>query len=311
MLIPTLIFSSSLEGPELSEGARVYIEETWAPWWETFRDELRHDPPVEGSSQERFLAARFLDAVARIMKEAAPALDRMVRPDLQSGVESLWHRELQEATADRELGFQLLRQAVEVLDGYEALGSVFERILALTRAQGIEHIAGAGARPASPEEPFEEPAEKPFGEIEKALDPESVLLIRLEMEIFVAFDLASEGSADEFYSWARRAAMTSRQAVALLPSRSSMNQINAQPIGDAMHGGIHDVDHDIGHDIESTQRAPEAGRPSPYEALHGDQDALSTRVLLDEQGATTVLDLLERAPEPNEAMRRLFRDAST
>lgn len=162
-----------------------------------FREELRTSPPVENSAEERRAVARLALHIFGMMADFGPDITRALQSGVQQSIEHLLLQAEEGVETERRLGFHWLRHAVE------ALGKVVDRLAFLVPVGRLD--AGLAQLPTSADE------------IERHLDMTSILLLRLELGVFVAWDLIAEGTPAEFCAWARRAATTARQLDVWLP----------------------------------------------------------------------------------------------
>jgi hypothetical protein len=86
-------------------------------------------------------------------------------------------------------------------EAVEAFGRFVNRCAVMVPAGWIEHIIRQ--LPTNEEE------------IEKQLDPTTTLLLRMELNLLVAWDLMAQGSSNEFCDWARKAAVAARRFEAM------------------------------------------------------------------------------------------------
>lgn len=212
---PILLPASS--GLDLPVDVREELSGAWASWWEPLRSELGSVPFPMDSSEERRLLARFARSLlvynARFGEALAPAL----RSGISQIFEQLLEQEEAQAAGARRFGLKLLGYAVQVF------GELFE--------------AAAAAIAAAPE--FAEVSSKlrlpdSDAEMAAALDPASVAVFRLELSLFVAFDLAREGKDEDFRAWAKFANVAARRASPY--ARASVAHVN--PMTDELSADI-------------------------------------------------------------------------
>jgi hypothetical protein len=132
-----------------------------------------------------------------MMAEFGPDFTQALQSGVQHSIEHLLLQAEKVVETERRLGFHWLRQALE------GFGKVIDRLAFLVPVSQLD--AELTKLPTDADE------------IEAHLDFTSVLLLRLELGVFVAWDLISEGTPTEFCAWARRAANTARQVDVWLP----------------------------------------------------------------------------------------------
>lgn len=185
---PILPLTENLDvAPEVKERMRA----EWAAWWLPLREQVRGELPSEDSLEERRALHRFVTGISNTMSEFGP----LILPHLRRGFDRLLRdlvaAEDEKAKTDRRLGLRFLSRAVQVLDTF------FEAFRAF--APGL--LANGLPKVAESEEEFA-----------RTLDPASIALLRLELAVFVAFDLVNEGTPGEFVEWASRAQNASNHA---------------------------------------------------------------------------------------------------
>lgn len=197
MALPALFIPTSLDASGLSPVAAERLRASWEGWWAPFREELRALPPEEGSAEERQAVARLAQHIFGMMANFGPELTQALQSGVQQSIEHLLVQAEEDVETERRLGFHWLRHALE------GLGKVIDRLAFLVPVGRLD--AGLADLPTTAEE------------IERQLDMTSILLLRLELGVFVAWDLISEGTPTEFCAWARRAATTARHLDVWLP----------------------------------------------------------------------------------------------
>jgi uncharacterized protein (DUF1778 family) len=184
-VVAALILPPSPACLDLPAGVREGVLASWAAWWEPLRDKLRKEPPTEDSAEERAALVRFVTGTNSILRQLGPA----VLPLLQSGIDQalieLLNREDASAPTERRLGLRFLERAVETLGEF---------------LDTVRRVA-----PESLVVEAEEATEVSDEESQRELDPASVTLVRLELAVFMAFDLVAGSDTREFVVWARAA----------------------------------------------------------------------------------------------------------
>lgn len=188
---PILIPTDSLVLPDAK---KAEVRAHWASWWRPLRDEVRRQPPAEGSPAEIAAMRRLLDGLSSTFSEFGSVIMPLLRSSFDRLLQDLVAAEDAKAPTEKRLGLKFLSRAVQVLDTF------FESF----RAFGPELDSNAFSyAPQTDEE---------FG---RAFDNASLALLRLELAVFIAFDLAEEesgASTEEFVEWARRAQNASNHA---------------------------------------------------------------------------------------------------
>ena len=197
MALPALFIPTSLDASGLSPEAAERLRASWSVWWAPFREELRASPPAEGSAEERQAVARLAQHIFVMMAEFGPDFAQALQSGVQQSIEHLLLQAEGDVETERRLGLHWLRHALE------GLGKVIDQLAFLVPVGRLD--AELAQLPTT------------AAEIERHLDMTSILLLRLELGVFVAWDLLSDGTPTEFCTWARRAATTARHLDMRLP----------------------------------------------------------------------------------------------
>jgi hypothetical protein len=143
------------------------------------------------------MLARFLSiAGAFLQKLGAATSDGVALPHHHHASRAPSDDDFARAPAERKLGLYHLRQAAEV---FEAVIAPLASIPSRLRAKVSEEVL--------PQDP---------ADLEPLLDEGSRRVLRLEVDLLVAFDLATEADVGEFCAWAKRAVMSSRRAAGIV-----------------------------------------------------------------------------------------------
>jgi hypothetical protein len=202
MAIAAPILPPAPDELDLPEEVREELRASWTSWWTTLRDEVRAHPPDHDTQIERLVLARFLRGLLSLTQRYGSFLRPLLRAGFSRAFENLIEQEEAQAAPIRRLGLKLLGRAVEVL------GELFEATLAF-------------APPALVFDVVEQPLPDTDEAIAHYLDEPGAALLRLELSVFVAFDLAQEASLEEFAVWARRANMAAQRAAPIMAMLSS------------------------------------------------------------------------------------------
>jgi hypothetical protein len=204
MVLASFILPPDLGGLHLPDDVRERLAAFWAGWWGPLRDELRAAPPPEEDSEnERQVLARFLSGLLEITREFGEPLRPLLRARFVEMFEDLIAQAEKEVAEDRRFGLRLFGRAVGVMS------EILEIARALLPRDWLQHI------------PTDHDAE-----VSTALDDEvGRAIARLELAVFMTFDLLHEDSTERFLVWARqasRAAMRAKPLVELssLPVKS-------------------------------------------------------------------------------------------
>lgn len=181
---------------ELPPAEKARLRARWAAWWEPLRDEIREAPPAEDSVEERAVLVRFVSGAGQTLGEFASIIEPVLRSAFDKLLQDLVTAEDAQAATERRLGLKFLSRAVQVLDAF------FE----MFRAFGRDQPALFSNLPTSSEQ------------VAGVLTPALISILRLELAVFVAFDLAQEGTPTEFVAWARRSLDASNHAAPYLSS---------------------------------------------------------------------------------------------
>lgn len=194
------LISTDLEAPFSKEELAV-ASRAWESMWVPLRDWARKALPEPGSSEDHAVIAQFARIVPRLVDLLGPRAEMLVGFALVQGAKAIWKQAYEETATERKLGMRWTGEAFDTLFALLALHAPHARM------------------------PWEwsvaerEQAEQVFEQVQDW--PESLrLLMRLEIETFVAFDLASLQDAREFLVWARRAKRTAEQAASKPPEGS-------------------------------------------------------------------------------------------
>lgn len=173
--------------PAVKEQVRAY----WAHWWLPFRDQVRREVPEEDSLAERATLIRFVGGLAATMSKFGPDIVPALRGGFDTLLQDLVCAEDAGAPTERRLGIRFLSRAVQVLDAF------FE----VFRAFGPQIADSLSSL-------------QPDDDLAHTLDPASIAMLRLELAVFVSFDLveAESAAAGEFVEWARRAQNAANRA---------------------------------------------------------------------------------------------------
>lgn len=230
---------------DLDPAVKEQVRAHWAQWWLPLRDQVRSALPLEDSLAERAMLARFLRGVSGTISQFGPEILPALRGGFDRLLQDLVSAEDADAPTDRRLGLRFLSRAVQVLDTF------FE----VFRAFGPQLADSLSTLPQTDED------------FARTLDPASIAMLRLELAVFVSFDLveAETGAAGEFVEWARRAQNAANHASPYVAS------------------------------LAIPRRSPQ------------DADSLSADLSLSAAAFDRVVELGERPPLPSNRLRELLR----
>lgn len=194
MTIAAPILPPAPDALDLPEEIQDDLRAFWFAWWGPLRDEVRAHPPEHDAPHERVVLARFLRGLLSLVERYGDILRPLLRTGLSRAFESLVAREEDHVTSIRRLGVKLLGRAVAVL------GEVFEATV----------VFASSSLPVENLNQLLPPTDEALALL---LDDLSVAVLRLELSVFVAFDLVQEESVEEFAFWARSAHVAAQRMV--------------------------------------------------------------------------------------------------